>query len=93
MFHWEKGTPRFTWEGQVTHEKKHVPAPHEPSPNQEKTDSDKANEAPDEVQRANHLRYKEYLGMMKMERHVKRKISKGPTLRMPAPHPSAGGIS
>ena len=42
---------------------------------------------------ANSLRYKKYLGMMKMERHIKRKIIEGPTLRMPAPHPSAGGTS
>ena len=76
-----------------TLEEKHGPAPPSPPTSQEKADSDEANEAPDEVQRANNLRYKEYLGMMKMERHVKRKISKGPTLRMPAPHPSAGGIS
>ena len=31
--------------------------------------------------------------MMKMERHVKRKIIEGHTLRMPAPPPSAGGTS
>ena len=74
-------------------EEKHVPAPTDPPPSQEKADSDEANEAPDEVQRANNLRYKEYLGMMKMERHVKRKIIEGQTLRMPAPPPSAGGTS
>ena len=34
-----------------------------------------------------------YLGMMKMERHVRRKIIEGPTLRMPASHPSTGGTS
>ena len=31
--------------------------------------------------------------MMKMERHVRRKIIKDPTLRLPAPHPSTGGAS
>ena len=45
------------------------------------------------MQTANTLRYKEYLWMMKMERHVGRKIIEGPTLWMPVPHSSTGGTS
>ena len=41
----------------------------------------------------NALRYTEYLGMLKIERQITRKVLKGPGLRVSAPPPSSGGAS
>ena len=59
----------------------------------EVAERNKAEEAPEGVKRANALRYMEYLGMVKMERKMTRKILKSPTPRMSEPSPSSGGAS
>ena len=68
----------------------HAPAPPDPQC-QEAADGNEAEEAQDGVKRANALRNKEYLGMMKMARQIKRRVLNGPTLRMPAPTIQSGG--
>ena len=50
-------------------------------------------EAPEGVKRANSLRYKEYLGMAKMERQVIRELMECPKRRRSAPPHSSGGVS
>ena len=51
-----------------------VPAHPDPSQRQEAADRNEAEEAREGVKRANTLRYKEYLGMAKMERQVIREL-------------------
>ena len=71
----------------------HAPAQLDPPPCQEAAEKNETEEAPKGVRRANNIRYMEYLGMVKMERKITRKILEGPGLRMSVPPPSSRGAS
>ena len=71
----------------------HAQAHLNPPQGQEAADRNEAEEAPEGVKLANSLRYKEYLGMVKMERQIIRKLIEGPTQRRSAPLHSSGGVS
>ena len=51
----------------------HAPDYLDPQQCQEAAERNKAEETPEEVKRANALRYTEYLGMLKLERQTTRK--------------------
>ena len=60
---------------------------------QEVAERNEAKEAPEGVKRATALRYKEYLGMRKMERKMIRKILESPTPMRSEPPLSSRGAT
>ena len=71
----------------------HAPAKLDPSQCQEAVERTKTEEVPEDVRRANTTRYLEYIGTVKLERKLIRKILEGLGLRPPAPPPTSRGAS